>query len=436
MNTVEHKIQNTSPPPPHPLPQGEGDSFDIPSPSRGEGEGGGGSLNLFLRPLFIALWLALLFLPFRGLKAAVILFIILFAAVSLLKAYKNYAGKIKGGLNGDSDHYFINILRIAVEIYGRCPYLEKLPESKARSTVFILLMSVIVLTLPFYGHDYLIDIAVLSGIYIILAQGLNIVVGFTGLLNLGFAAFYAIGAYSYALLNTKLGLGFWASLPLSLMLVTLSGFILAIPALRLRGDYLAIVTLGFGEIVRLVLNNWDSFTKGPNGIGGIGPPHIFGMRISGIGQFYYFVLIFALLAVFVIRRVAASRIGRAWIAIREDEIASSSIGINTTAYKLYSFAFGAFWAGLAGVLFAAKMQFVSPESFTFMESVLVLCMVILGGLGSIPGVILGSIILVMLPEMLREVQLYRMLALGSGLVLLMIFRPQGLMGGKGVSFRG
>ncbi|PIV39930.1 MAG: branched-chain amino acid ABC transporter permease [Nitrospirae bacterium CG02_land_8_20_14_3_00_44_33] len=297
-------------------------------------------------------------------------------------------------------------------------------------------MSVIVLTLPFYGHDYLIDIAVLSGIYIILAQGLNIVVGFTGLLNLGFAAFYAIGAYSYALLNTKLGLGFWASLPLSLMLVTLSGFILAIPALRLRGDYLAIVTLGFGEIVRLVLNNWDSFTKGPNGIGGIGPPHIFGMRISGIGQFYYFVLIFALLAVFVIRRVAASRIGRAWIAIREDEIASSSIGINTTAYKLYSFAFGAFWAGLAGVLFAAKMQFVSPESFTFMESVLVLCMVILGGLGSIPGVILGSIILVMLPEMLREVQLYRMLALGSGLVLLMIFRPQGLMGGKGVSFRG
>jgi len=423
MNTVEHKIQNTSPPPPHPLPQGEGDSFDIPSPSRGEGEGGGGSLNLFLRPFFIALWLALLFLPFRGLKAAVILFIILFGVVSLLKVFKNYAGTLKD--------VFVDVRK---SISSRIRI--KLPESKARSTVFILLMSVIVLTLPFYGHDYLIDIAVLSGIYIILAQGLNIVVGFTGLLNLGFAAFYAIGAYSYALLNTKLGLGFWASLPLSLMLVTLSGFILAIPALRLRGDYLAIVTLGFGEIVRLVLNNWDSFTKGPNGIGGIGPPHIFGMRISGIGQFYYFVLIFALLAVFVIRRVAASRIGRAWIAIREDEIASSSIGINTTAYKLYSFAFGAFWAGLAGVLFAAKMQFVSPESFTFMESVLVLCMVILGGLGSIPGVILGSIILVMLPEMLREVQLYRMLALGSGLVLLMIFRPQGLMGGKGVSFRG
>ncbi len=374
-------------------------------------------------PFFIALWLALLFLPFKGLEAAGILFIVLFAAVSMLNMFKKYAGTMKGVLS-DFKKYLSGRIRI------------KLPESKTRSIALTLLMSVVVMALPFYGHDYLIDIAVLSGIYIILAQGLNIVVGFTGLLNLGFVAFYAIGAYSYALLNTKLGMGFWASLPLSVMLVTLSGFILAIPALRLRGDYLAIVTLGFGEIVRLVLNNWDSLTKGPNGIGGIETPHLFGMHISKLGHFYYFIIIFVLLAVFIIRRVSVSRIGRAWIAIREDEIASSSIGINTTAYKLYSFAFGAFWAGLAGVLFAAKMQFVSPESFTFMESVLILCMVILGGLGSIPGVILGAIILVMLPEMLREVQLYRMLALGSGLVMLMIFRPQGLMGGKGVSFRG
>ncbi len=374
-------------------------------------------------PFFIASWLALLFLPFKGLEAAGILFIVLFAAVSMLNMFKKYAGTMKGVFS-DFKKYLSGRIMI------------RLPESKTRSIALTLLMSVVVMALPFYGHDYLIDIAVLSGIYIILAQGLNIVVGFTGLLNLGFVAFYAIGAYSYALLNTKLGMGFWASLPLSVMLVTLSGFILAIPALRLRGDYLAIVTLGFGEIVRLVLNNWDSFTKGPNGIGGIEPPHIFGMYISKLGHFYYFIIIFVLLAVFIIRRVSASRIGRAWIAIREDEIASSSIGINTTAYKLYSFAFGAFWAGLAGVLFAAKMQFVSPESFTFMESVLILCMVILGGLGSIPGVILGAIILVMLPEMLREVQLYRMLALGSGLVMLMIFRPQGLLGGKGVSFRG
>lgn len=381
------------------------------------------NLQFFVKPAITALWLALLFLPFKGLEAAGILFIVLFAAVSMLNMFKKYVGTIRLR-RSDFKKYLSDRIRI------------KLPESKTRSIALTLLMSVVVMALPFYGHDYLIDIAVLSGIYIILAQGLNIVVGFTGLLNLGFVAFYAIGAYSYALLNTRLGMGFWASLPLSVMLVTLSGFILAIPALRLRGDYLAIVTLGFGEIVRLVLNNWDSFTKGPNGIGGIEPPHIFGMQISKLGQFYYFIIIFVLLAVFIIRRVAASRIGRAWIAIREDEIASSSIGINTMSYKLYSFAFGAFWAGLAGVLFAAKMQFVSPESFTFMESVLILCMVILGGLGSIPGVILGAIILVMLPEMLREVQLYRMLALGSGLVMLMIFRPQGLMGGKGVSFRG
>jgi branched-chain amino acid transport system permease protein len=409
---TEYKIQNIEDVPPA--------HSSLP---RGDGKGGGGSLRRFTdSPFTIALWFSLLFLPFKGLKAAGILFIVLLAAVPMLNMFRKYAGTMKGVFSGFRK-YLSGRIRI------------KLPESKTRSIALTLLMSVIVMSLPLYGHDYLIDIAALSGIYIILAQGLNIVVGFTGLLNLGFVAFYAIGAYSYALLNTKLGMGFWASLPLSVMLVTLSGFILAIPALRLRGDYLAIVTLGFGEIVRLVLNNWDSFTRGPNGIGGIEPPHIFGMQISRPGHFYYFIIIFVLLAVFIIRRVSASRIGRAWIAIREDEIASSSMGINTTAYKLYSFAFGAFWAGLAGVLFVAKMQFVSPESFTFMESVLILCMVILGGMGSIPGVALGAIILVMLPEMLREVQLYRMLALGSGLVMLMIFRPHGLTGGKGVSFR-
>ncbi|MDI6745198.1 MAG: hypothetical protein QMD07_07465 [Thermodesulfovibrionales bacterium] len=411
MKMTEYRILNTEDAPP-----------PIPPPREGRVKEGGRSRNLFLMPLIISLWLSLLFLPFKGVEAAGLLFVVLFAALFMLSVLKKRGVAVK-----EAAANFKKYLSDSIKI--------KLPESKERSVALILLTSAAVLGIPFYGHDYLIDIAVLSGIYIILAQGLNIVVGFTGLLNLGFVAFYAIGAYSYALLNTKLGIGFWASMPLSVILVTLSGFILAIPALRLRGDYLAIVTLGFGEIVRLVLNNWDSFTKGPNGIGGIEAPHLFGMHISRLSHFYYFVLIFVLLAIFIIRRVAASRIGRAWIAIREDEIASSSIGINITAYKLYAFAFGAFWAGLAGVLFATKMQFVSPESFTFMESVLVLCMVILGGLGSILGVILGAIILVMLPEMLREVQLYRMLALGSGLVMLMIFRPQGLMGGKGVSFR-
>lgn len=371
-------------------------------------------------PFFISLWLSLLFIPFRGIAAAGILFISLFLSISLLKALSGYGKKLRE-VAGDIGSSLANRLQI------------KFAESRVGSAVMISVVSLVVLTMPLYGRDYLIDIAVLSGIYIILAQGLNIVVGFAGLLNLGFVAFYAIGAYSYALLNTKLGIGFWPALPLSVTLVTLSGFVLAVPALRLKGDYLAIVTLGFGEIVRLVLNNWDSLTKGPNGIGGIESPYLFEMHIGSLSHYYYFILFFVSLTIFIVRRVHASRIGRAWLALREDEIAASSVGINTTSYKLYAFAFGAFWAGLAGVLFAAKMQFVSPESFTFMESVLVLCMVILGGLGSIPGVILGSVILVMLPEMLREVQLYRMLALGSGLVLLMIFRPQGILGGKGVS---
>jgi len=376
-----------------------------------------------LNPLIIAVWLALLFLPFKGVKAALILFTVISTSIYLLNFLLVYTKPLLAKLK------------------EACAVLMNNLQTKKKQTESALLISryallVFILFVPFFAKDYFIDVLILAGIYIILAQGLNVVVGFAGLLNLGFVAFYAIGAYSYALLNTKMGLGFWSSLPLSVVIVVFSGFLLAVPALRLKGDYLAIVTLGFGEIVRLLANNWDTVTKGPNGIGGIEPPYFLGTSLGRLSYFYYFILVFVAITVFVVRRVYKSGIGRAWVAIREDEIASSSIGINTTAYKLYAFAFGAFWAGTAGALFAAKMQFVSPESFTFMESVLILSMVILGGLGSIPGVILGAIILVILPEMLRGIQLYRMLALGSGLVLLMIFRPQGLLGGKGVSFRG
>lgn len=392
-------------------------------------------------PFFIALWLSLLFLPFRGIKDALILFVTLSILLFIFRALSDYAKTLTEKFNA---------LRQSVNSSLETVYAR----SKTPQFVTYLLLFGFILSVPFFAKDYFIDVLILAGIYVILAQGLNVVVGFAGLLNLGFVAFYAIGAYSYALLNTKMGLGFWSALPLSVVLASFSGFLLAVPALRLKGDYLAIVTLGFGEIVRLVLNNWDSVTKGPNGIGGVEPPYLFGMPLGRLSYYYYFILAFVALTVFMVRRVYRSRTGRAWVAIREDEIASSSIGINTTAYKLYAFAFGAFWAGAAGALFAAKMQFVSPESFTFMESVLILSMVILGGLGSIPGVILGAVILVILPEVLREIQLYRMLALGSGLVLLMIFRPQGLfrpgrlspeslrdgesrslMGGKGVSFR-
>lgn len=365
----------------------------------------------FLSPVLMALWFALLFLPFKGPKAAAFLFVVLVAAIPALR----FANSL------------VRRARIPAMDLGRLGAI-------AQQGRYLLILPLALF--PLVVQDYMIDVAIISGIYIVLALGLNVVVGFAGLLNLGFVAFYAIGAYSYALLNTYLGLGFWACLPLSLAISTLSGFLLAVPALRLRGDYLAIVTLGFGEIVRLVLNNWDSLTRGPNGISGIAPPSLFGYSLVSLVPYYYFVLFFVILSVFAMRRMSESRIGRAWVAIREDEIAASAMGINAMLYKLYSFAFGAFWAGLAGCLFSAKMLFVSPESFTFMESVLILCMVILGGLGSIPGVILGALILVSLPEALREVQMYRMLALGSGLVVLMLFRPQGIFGGKNVSLGG
>ncbi len=371
------------------------------------------------RPLIIAFWLSLLFLPFKGLHAALILFIVLLISIALIESLLSYS----------------RLQRERLQTLSSRIQVKKLfsPQQLLIARYSLLLLLFII---PFLVRDYFIDVAILAGIYIILALGLNVVIGFAGLLNLGFVAFYAIGAYTYALLNTKFGLDFWSALPFSVGLTTISGFLLAIPALRLRGDYLAIVTLGFGEIARLILNNWDSVTRGPNGISGIAPPSIMSLSFVKLSHYYYLVLIFVILTVFVTKRVYSSKIGRAWVAIREDEIASSVMGINTTVYKLYAFAFGAFWAGLAGAIFAGKMRFVSPESFTFMESVLIVCMIILGGIGSITGVILGAVILVVLPEILREVQLYRMLALGGGLVLLMIFRPQGLFGGKGVSLRG
>ena len=365
-----------------------------------------------LRPLIISLWLALLLLPFKGIRAAGVLFITMSAAIPAFKFLSGHLSPLLKNIHSSVE----NIRR----------YLP------ADSHLLFLLL-VPAAALPFAAQGYIIDVTIISGIYIILALGLNVVVGFTGLLNLGFVAYYAIGAYSFALLNTKLGMGFWSAMPLSTLITVIAGFLFAVPAVRLKGDYLALVTLGFGEIVRITLNNWDSFTKGPNGISGITPPYFFNIALTTLSGYYYLVMFFVVIAIILMRRIHASKIGRAWTAIREDEIATAAMGINNTLYKLYSVAFGAFWAGLAGSLFAAKMRFISPESFTFMESVLILSMVIVGGLGSIAGVILGAVILVLLPEVLREVQLYRMLALGAGLVLLMIFRPQGLFGGKSVS---
>ncbi|MBI5410314.1 MAG: branched-chain amino acid ABC transporter permease [Nitrospirae bacterium] len=350
-----------------------------------------------MKKILFMLWLSLLSMPFMGIKGGAYLFLGICASYGLYIFLANTFDRIK---------------------LPAVPFNAKIATTAAIISALIL---------PFLMKDYYTDIAILAGIYIILALGVNIVIGFSGLLHLGFAAFYGIGAYSNALLTTSLGLDFWSALVLTLPLTSLAGFLLAFPSLRLRGDYLAIVTLGFGEIIRLVLNNWDSVTRGPNGISNIPSPVLLGFEIGRLTHYYYLVFGFVLIAAFVVKRVQRSRTGRAWLAIREDETAAESMGINTRKYKYMALTFGAFWAGLAGALFASKMHFVSPESFTFMESVFVVCMIILGGLGSVPGVILGSLILVLLPELLRDFQLYRMLALGVGLVLMMIFRPDGLI---------
>ncbi|VFQ46609.1 high-affinity branched-chain amino acid ABC transporter permease LivM [Desulfoluna butyratoxydans] len=291
------------------------------------------------------------------------------------------------------------------------------------------LLVVAALLFPFV-NQYQTTILTTALMYVILGLGLNIAVGLAGLLHLGYVAFYAVGAYTYALLNMHFGIGFWAALPLGGILATVFGIALGIPVLRLRGDYLAIVTLGFGEMTRITLENWDALTHGPSGIAQIPKPGLFGMELTtqqGIMYVYYLAVGLAALTVFATYRLQNSRIGRALMAMREDEIASQAMGINITRTKLTAFALSAFFAGMAGVLFAAKTGFINPQSFTFMESAIILSIVVLGGMGSILGVIIGALILILLPEYLREVGNYRMLLFGASMVVMMIFRPQGII---------
>lgn len=291
----------------------------------------------------------------------------------------------------------------------------------------------LVLIFPFITSLYQTSIMITALMYVILGLGLNIVVGLGGLLHLGYAAFYAIGAYTYALLNKYAGLSFWVCLPLGGLSAMMLGILVGLPVLRLRGDYLAIVTLGFGEITRIILENVSEVTGGPAGISGIPRPSFFGISMNlntAITYTYFLTLLLVLFTIFVVRRLEYSRLGRSWIAMREDEVASQAMGIDITRAKLSSFALGALWAGLAGVFFAAKTTFVNPASFTLWESVIILCVVVLGGLGSIKGVILGAIVIILLPEYLRAFSEFRMLVFGMALVLMMIFRPGGFIPAK------
>ena len=302
---------------------------------------------------------------------------------------------------------------------------------------------------PFYGSRGAVDIATLILIYVMLGLGLNIVVGLAGLLDLGYVGFYAVGAYSYALLSHYFGLSFWICLPIAGLMAATFGFLLGFPVLRLRGDYLAIVTLGFGEIIRLLLRNMTELTGGPNGISGIDKPTLFGLSferraaegmqtfheyfgiaynpVSKVIFLYLVALLLALAALFVINRLLRMPIGRAWEALREDEIACRALGLNPTVIKLSTFTLGACFAGFAGSFFAARQGLVTPESFTFIESAIILAIVVLGGMGSQLGVILAAIVMILLPEMMREFSEYRMLMFGALMVLMMIWRPQGLL---------
>ncbi len=294
----------------------------------------------------------------------------------------------------------------------------------------MVMLGIFIIAFPFLFSIYQTNIMITALIYVVTGLGLNIVVGLAGLLDLGYVAFYAVGAYSYALLNHHFGLGFWLALPIGGAIGMIFGILLGFPVLRLRGDYLAIVTLGFGEIIRLVLENWNEFSFGPSGIANIPRPGLFGIEFSlrGATIYIYFLMVaLVLFTVFVVRRLQDSRIGRAWIALREDEVACQAMGIDKTRAKLSAFAMGATWAGMAGVVFAAKTTFINPASFTIWESIIILCVVVLGGMGSAIGVIIGALVLILLPEYLRAFSEYRMLLFGAILVIMMVFRPGGIV---------
>ncbi len=309
----------------------------------------------------------------------------------------------------------------------------------------------VAVVLPFlpFTDRYIIDVATTVLIYVMLGWGLNIVVGLAGLLDLGYVAFYAVGAYSFALLARNFGLNFWECLPLAGIFAALFGVLLGFPVLRLRGDYLAIVTLGFGEMIRIVLVNWQSFTGGPNGLTSIPRPSFFGLpftRTPEAGEtafheffglefssyhrlafLYFVILVLALITNAFTLRIRRLPVGRAWEALREDEIACRALGINPTNTKLTAFAIGAMFGGFAGSFFAARQGFISPESFTFIESALILAVVVLGGMGSQIGIVFAAILLVVLPEIAREFAELRMVLFGAAMIGIMVWRPHGLL---------
>ena len=388
----------------------------------------------FLHSLLIALWFVLLAFPIAGLrvddgeiiirwKSVIVIGVgVFFIALiwrRLLSRRKDspppsplLAGKAIAKWKG----------RIAEFAGGMFADSKKRRAMIAAAAIFFMVF-------PLIFSPYQVSILTTALLYVVLGLGLNIVVGLAGLLDLGYVAFYAVGAYTYALSFHYWGLGFWSALPAAGALAALFGIVLGVPVLRLRGDYLAIVTLGFGEIIRLVLENWSAFTLGPQGVANIPKPFLFGVEDDFNAAhliMYFLTATLAAVTIIVVRRLDNSRIGRAWHALREDQLACQASGIDAAATKLRAFALGACWAGFVGVLFAAKTSYINPASFTFLQSAIILCIVVLGGMGSVAGVVFAALLLTLIPEYLRVLSDYRMLAFGALMVAMMIFRPDGL----------
>lgn len=301
--------------------------------------------------------------------------------------------------------------------------MQRIPPGMSRS--FPILVFVLVLVFPMLTNDYWTGVATSILTFAMLGLGLNLVVGYAGLLDLGYAAFFAIGAYTSALLITKVGFNLWETIPFAMGLAALAGGLLGYPTLRLRSDYLAIVTLGFGEIVRITATNLN-FTGGPDGVWGIPRPSIFGFSFKTNASLFYLALVLLLLTLLFTEHLAKSYLGRSWLSLREDESAAEAIGVPSTRVKLLAYVLGATWAGLAGAFFASRIGAINPDSFTFMQSVLILIVIVLGGMASTPGVLLGAVVVVGLPEALRSIADWRMFVFSVGLIVLMLVRPQGL----------
>ena len=399
-------------------------------------------MKLAIRALFVAIWFMVLCAPVVGLhintdksvsfyweRLVVLGFCVYFLSI-VWQWYFRYRAM------GASNRFAVTVEKARQHLH----YLKYFSPQRMKASLVIGVAAFAILQpwLPGIGTIYQVSIMISALIYVMLALGLNIAVGLAGQLVLGYAGFYAIGAYTYGLLYHFAGMGFWACLPVAGLLAVLFGLALGFPTLRLRGDYLAIVTLGFGEIVRLVLLNWVSVTGGSVGISGIPRPSFFGIELTmeqSTIYLYYLCLIAVAITITVIARLKNSRVGLALQALREDEIASEAMGINLTQVKLQAFALSSAWAGFAGVLFAAKTSFINPPSFTFMESAMMLAMVVLGGMGSILGVVLSALVLILVPEYLRAFSDYRMLIFGAVMVLMMLFRPQGLISGERPNYK-